>query len=239
MLDKRLIEEKFKNSIDFYDDNAIIQEKMAKKLISLINQTNFDNILEIGSYSGILTKKAIEKFDFKNYLALDIVDSFEKIKNLHPNIKFQKQDIETFKTNEKFDLIIANASLQWCSDFFRTIEKLKSFLAKDGTLAITTFVSDNFFEIRDSFNISLDYKTIKEIETIFNGAKIEQEIHTLQFKNPNELLKHLKLTGVNAIQKKALSIKKIKNSMEILDKKFQNKLTYKPVYIIFSNSFKS
>jgi len=237
MLDKNLIEKKFKNSIEFYDDNAIIQEKMAKKLVSLINRTNFNNILEIGSYSGILTKKIIKKFDFENYLALDIVDSFEKIKSLSPKIKFQKEDVESFKTKEKFNLIIANASLQWCNDFSVTIEKLKSYLAQDGILALTTFASDNFFEIRESFNISLDYKTIEEIEKIFKNSKIEQEIHTLQFKSPNELLKHLKLTGVNAISKNTLNYKEIKKSMEILDKKFQNKLTYKPVYIIFSKAW--
>ena len=123
MLDKNLIEEKFKNSINFYDDNAIIQEKMATKLVSLIHKTNFKNILEIGSYSGILTRKIVKKFNFENYLALDIVDSFEKIKNLNPKIKFQKMDIEKFETQEKFDLIIANASLQWCNDFSKTIEK--------------------------------------------------------------------------------------------------------------------
>ena len=39
MLDKNLIEEKFKNSIDFYDDNAIIQNLMAKKLLSLIDRS--------------------------------------------------------------------------------------------------------------------------------------------------------------------------------------------------------
>lgn len=232
MLDKNLIEEKFKNSINFYDDNAIIQEKMATKLVSLIHKTNFKNILEIGSYSGILTRKIVKKFNFENYLALDIVDSFEKIKNLNPKIKFQKIDIEKFETQEKFDLIIANASLQWCNDFSKTIEKLKSFLTDDGFLALTTFANDNFFEIRDSFNVTLDYKTIEEIEAIFNNSKIEQEIHTLQFKSPNELLKHLKLTGVNAITKNILNYKEIKNSMEILDKKFQNKLTYKPIYII-------
>ena len=41
MLDKGLIEEKFANSIDFYDENAIIQNLMAQKLVSLINQKNF------------------------------------------------------------------------------------------------------------------------------------------------------------------------------------------------------
>ena len=210
MLDKNLIENKFKNSINFYDD-----------------------ILEIGSYSGILTKKIVEKFDFENYLAIDIVDSFHKIENLSPKISFQKIDVEKFTTDRKFDLIIANASLQWCNDFSNTIQKLKTFLNDNGILAITIFSTDNFYEIKDVFNVSLKYKTIEEIEEIFSkNARIIQEIHTLQFKTPKELLKHLKLTGVNAITKNSLSVSEIKEKMEILEKSYQNKLTYKPIYII-------
>lgn len=233
MLDKNLIQEKFKNSIDFYDDNAIIQELMAKKLVSLIEQKKFKNILEIGSYSGVLTKKIVKNFDFELYLALDIIDSFDKIKNLSDKISFEQIDVEKFKTNQKFDLIIANASLQWCNDFDGTIKKLKSYLMPEGVFAITTFANDNFYEIRESFNTSLKYKSINELENLFSkNVKIIQEIHTLQFKNSNDLLKHIKLTGVNAVSKNVLTINEIKNGLKILEKKFQNKLTYKPIYII-------
>lgn len=233
MLNKSLIEKKFQNSINSYDDNAIIQKLMARKLVSLIQKETFKNILEIGSYSGILTKEIIEKFNFENYLALDIVNSFEKIKNLNSKIKFQQIDVEKFESSEKFDLIIANASLQWCNDFKNTIKKLKSYLTNDGVIAITTFATDNFYEIKDTFKVGLNYKTIEELEDIFSPtAKIIQEIHTLQFKNPSELLKHLKLTGVNAILENSLTISEIKNYLKILEEKYQNKLTYKPIYII-------
>jgi len=236
VLDKKLIQEKFENSIDFYDKNAIIQELMAKKLCSLIPQKKYSNILEIGSYSGLLTKKVIDNFNFENYLALDIVDSYDKIKNLSKNISFQQIDIEKFHTEEKFDLIVANASLQWCNNFEKTIKNLKSFLNPNGILAITIFSTDNFYEIKETFNISLKYKTINEIESIFSkNVKIIQEIHTLQFNSPNKLLKHLKLTGVNAISKEHMNYCKLKEGLKTLQDKYQNKLTYKPIYIIECN----
>jgi len=233
MLNKNLIQEKFQNSIDCYDDNAIIQELMAKKLISLIEKKNFKNILEIGSYSGILTKKVVKKLSFENYLAIDIVNSFDKIKSLNNKISFKQIDVEEFETKEKFDLILANASLQWCNDFEKTIKKLKSHLSQKGTIAITTFATDNFYEIKNSFKIGLNYKTIKELENIFSpSSKIIQEIYTLQFNNPKDILNHLKLTGVNAISNNTLNISEIKSGLKILEEKYQNKLTYKPIYII-------
>ena len=232
MIDKNLVEKKFKNSINFYDENAIIQELMAEKLVLLLENKKYTNVLEIGSYSGLLTRKIVEKFDFDNYLAIDIVDSFDKIKNLSPKISFLKTDVEKFSSNQKFDLIIANASLQWCCEFENTIKRLKSYLTNDGKIAITIFATDNFYEIRDAFNVSLEYKTIEEIEKIFSAnAKIIQEIHTLQFNSPNELLRHIKLTGVNAISDN-FDIKEIKTGIKILDEKYKNKLTYKPIYII-------
>ena len=182
MLDKTLIEKKFENSIETYDDNALIQKIMASRLISLIKQKKFNNILEIGSYSGILTKKIINNFEFNSYLALDIVNSFDKIKNLSPKIDFIQIDVEKFETNKKFDLIIANASLQWCSDFRSVINKLKSYLNNDGILALTTFCADNFFEIRNAFDVSLKYHSINELENIFSKeAKI---IHLPRQKTP-------------------------------------------------------
>ena len=236
MLDKKLIQEKFENSINFYDKNAIIQELMAKRLCSLISKKKFENILEIGSYSGLLTKKIVNDFDFENYLAIDIVDSFDKIKNLSKKIRFQQIDIEKFHTEEKFDLIIANASLQWCNDFEKAIKNLKSFLKPEGILAITIFSTDNFYEIKEAFDISLKYKTIKEIENIFSkNTKILQEIHTLQFNSANNLLKHLKLTGVNAISKEQINYCRLKKGLKLLQDKYQNKLTYKPIYIIETN----
>lgn len=233
MLDKNLVKKKFKDSIDFYDENAVIQDLMAQKLISLICGKKFKNILEIGSYSGLLTKKAVEKFEFESYLAIDIIDSFDKIKNLSPKIEFEQIDIEKFETDKKFDLIIANASLQWCEDFEKTIAKLKSYLTKGGILALSVFSQDNFSEIRDAFKVSLKYKTIDEIEKIFSkNAKILQQIHTLRFKSAKDLLLHLKLTGVNSLSKNNFSLNEIKSAIEILEKKYQNKLTYKPVFII-------
>lgn len=241
MLDKSLIKKNFKKSIVSYSKNAVVQESMAQKLVSLIkektNRSNFKNILEIGSYTGFLTKQINENFDFENYLALDIVNSSKDyIQKINPEINFLNSDIESFsisKDSEKFDLIATNASLQWCDDFKSVILKLKSFLKEDGVLALSTFEENNLFEIKETFNISLNYLSQDELKACFsNNASFFNESKTLEFKNGIELLKHLKLTGVNSIQKNSFSYLEIKQKLALLEKNYDNKLTYKPFYII-------
>lgn len=233
MLDKTLISKNFSKSLNTYNDYALIQKDMAKKLISLIKKKKFNNILEIGSYTGFLTQLAVKNFEFNNYLALDIINSFDFIKNLSPKINFLKEDIENFQTDKKFDLIIANASLQWCNDLENVIKKLKTNLADNGLIAISIFSKKNFIEIKETFDIGLNYFSIEEIKNFFSTkAIIQEEIKTLQFKNPNEILEHLKKTGVNSVSKKPLKISVIKKNLKILEEKYQNQLTYNPIYII-------
>jgi len=231
MLDKELIKSKFQKSILTYSDNAPIQKQIAHKLASYI-QGEYDNVLEIGSYSGFLTQEIIKKVNFKNYSALDIVDSFDFIKDLSSKIRFIKGDIEDIELNSKFDLIVSSSTLQWCEDFSGVIKKIQSYLNEDGKLAIAIFGNKNLFEIKETFDVSLNYPDISEVKKYFSdNAIIFEEIQTIEFQNPAELLRHLKYTGVNAFNHN-YTYSKIKENMRLLDKKYKNKLTYNPLYII-------
>ena len=74
MLNKSLIKNKFSKSLSSYDKNAVVQKLMAEFLISKLKNKKFNKILEIGSYTGILTKLALQNLSFEKYVALDIVD---------------------------------------------------------------------------------------------------------------------------------------------------------------------
>ena len=236
MLDKKLIKNKFKRSMETYDKNAFIQNLMAQKLIELIKDKKFKNILEIGSYTGILTKKLIDiNPNFTSYTAIDIIkESKNYIKKIDNNIIFLNKDVEDFYTGQKFDLIIANASMQWCLDLSNTIKKLQSFLENEAMMAISLFSKNNFLIIKDIFNIGLNYPSPNEIKKIFDKEiLIFDENYELNFDNTFNILKHLKLTGVNALKKESFSIKELKEKMKNYQLKYENKLTYNPMYVIY------
>ena len=113
------------------------------------------------------------------------------------------------------------------------IKKIKSFLNENGVLLISIFQEDNFFEIKKSFNIGLKYPKEDEILNLFSkNAKFFKEEYSLQFENSFELIRHLKNTGVNALNKSQISISEFKKGLKILNDVYQNKITYKPLYIL-------
>lgn len=235
MLDKSLIKNKFSKSINSYDDNAFVQKSMAKYLVSKLKNTKYENVLEIGSYTGILTKLVVSSIKFESYTALDLIDSFSYIRDLSSKIHFVRCDFDEYYSENKFDLIVSNASLQWTQDFKKMSDKIKSMLKENGSYVISVFGCQNLFEIKEAFGIGLNYPQIDSLISIFCGAEITSCIQKVKFKNSLDVLKHLKYTGVNSVSSKRFSYLEIKRGLEIIEKKFNNTLTYNPIYIINSH----
>ena len=234
MINKETVYKKFEMRIDDYSENAAAQKKMAEKLVSLLPRKRFSSILEIGSYSGLLTSVVAQKIKYDNYLALDIVKKSEEyLKKIDDNIEFLNCDIEDFEQKRKFDLIISNASLQWCADFEGVIKKLRSMLKPEGIIAVSIFSPDNLREIKEVFGVSLFYPDETLLKKVFGeGAVIKAEEIPLKFISSLEVLRHLKYTGVNSLSLSPLSYREIKERLERLNSKFDNTLTYCPVYVI-------
>lgn len=238
MIDKSLVKERFKKSLNTYTKNSIIQNKMADNLIKMVSQVKqFSSILELGCGSGVLTKKIVENFDFKNYDAVDIVDDCSKfINQISPDICFTQSDIENFKTDTKYNLIISNATIQWVEKLPDFLKKMYENLEDNGLFLFTTFGKDNFNEIKKITGQGLEYYSTEEIKKILQdyapfSLKIETE--KMEFETPKDVLKHLKLTGVNSITSKHWTKTDLAKFESEYRKLCPDKitLTYNPVYV--------
>ena len=147
MLDKKLIKQRFAKNLKTYRENAVIQNKMAETLTNMIDILPV-SVLELGCGCGILTEKLLSKFNIKTYTAVDIVEECETyIKEISQNIKFIPADIEKYNFEEKYDLIISNATFQWIENLPVFIERLKPHLTPAGKIIFSTFGKDNLKEI--------------------------------------------------------------------------------------------
>lgn len=240
-IDNKHIKKQFEKSMQDYDQNATVQILMALKMVFELTKISntFENVLELGSGTGILTKRLASELDFKNYFANDLVEKSKNyVQNFIPQATFYCGNALKIKPSKKVDLIISNAMFQWFPSFEKAIQTIKSNLKSNGLLAFSTFSPDNFREITDLTGLSLQYKTKEELEQILKneGFEIlysEQFFEELKFKTPLELLAHMKKTGVNSLSEKTWTITKVKDFCDKYSKKYpKTKLTYSPIIVI-------
>lgn len=243
-MNKDLIKKRFTKKLDSYEESAKVQKQMAEKLLSYIpSERIFENILEIGCGTGLLTKLVQKSVKHNSYLANDIVESCaEYIERISPNIEFVSEDIEIFirKSERKFDLIVSNASLQWIENFEEFVKILISKLNPNGMLIFSTFGKENFREIYYVIGKTLSYYSKAELEELFRDYEnsVEEEIRVLAFKTPKDVLKHIQKTGVNAISSESWTKK------DLADFEFgytnfcsgKPTLTYNPVYVVIKTA---
>ncbi len=106
-------------------------------LISHIEESPGMKILDLGCGTGDLTKMLAEKFKDSTVLGID--NSAEMLSKApqHPHLHFELKTIEEqLNQNDTFDLIVANASLQWVDDHPAVFDKILSRLSAGGQLTI-------------------------------------------------------------------------------------------------------
>jgi malonyl-ACP O-methyltransferase BioC len=235
------IKKQFEKSMNVYNKNASVQNLMGDKLLVELSKisNSFENILELGCGTGLLTQKIAKSIEFKTYFANDIVEKSKSyIQKIVPDVKFLVGNALKIKPTKKIDLMISNAVFQWFNNLDKAIEILKLSIAKDGILAFTTFSPQNFKELTSITGLTLEYKTKDEIIEIlqkhdFEILYCEEFSETLEFKTPLELLAHLKNTGVNSLSEKTWTVKKVKDFCDKFSNKYsKTELTYAPIIII-------
>ena len=235
---KELVKQQFSKNLTNYEENAVVQMIMAEKLVNLLPQKEYKNILEIGCGTGFLTKLLNKNIKFDTYTTIDIVgECKDYIQSINPNIDFIKGDIEKTKLAKKYDLIISNAVFQWISDFENFIQSIHKSLDTNGILAYTTFGKENFIEIRKVGKVSLDYFSkveIKELLSNYSIEHIEEETIIKNFESIKNMLMHMKKTGVNSLSEKTWSIKEVNAFIKHYKELYNNNvsLTYNPIYVI-------
>lgn len=244
MVNKNLVKFRFKKSITTYDESAVIQKEMAHSLIDKILSNcgnSFHKIFEFGAGTGFLSKNILNKISFDEYYANDIIEESEYcIKNIINGVNFLPGDIEKINIDKKFDLILANAVMQWITDTDELLLKINNCLNENGCFAFTTFGEQNFKEIKETTGVSLNYlksETLKEkCERNFDILCFEENVQTLCFDSPVEVLKHIKYSGTNGIKTQNWTISKLKHFESYYKECFgindKVTLTYNPVYMI-------
>lgn len=107
----------------------------AKKIFEKVGRLKNKKILEIGGGSGLFTKY-FQKAKEIHFLepSRDMMKKAKK--RIGGNISYYLEGIETFETEEKFDLILANLNIfnyiQETAELFKIFQKVHSWLKEEG-----------------------------------------------------------------------------------------------------------
>jgi trans-aconitate 2-methyltransferase len=113
------------------------RSRPARDLIARIPAHTVANAVDIGCGPGNSTELLRDRFPEAVITAIDnSADMIEAARKRLPGITFRMDDIATWRDPGPFDIILANAALQWVPDHEFLLPKLIERLASGGCLAV-------------------------------------------------------------------------------------------------------
>lgn len=200
LIDKTDVAQRFSRSSLTYDSNATIQRHMCSRVSEIIlnHRPAPDTMIEIGPGTGILTDMYSQRLHPKHLELWDITDIATDLPGIH-----RKCDAETDISNlpsDSVDLIASSATIQWMNSPKQFAIKCAKALRNGGLAVFSTFGPETFHEIAPILPSPLHYMASdawRELKLVGYDIDVNEEMHTLEFKSPQELLRHISSTGVN------------------------------------------
>lgn len=208
-IDTTVLRQRFSRALNTYNDNAHAQRHISRRLASLLVAevgSDFGRLLEIGCGSGDFTRALRQQVRAKEWVLNDLCDACrEAVLPLFagcPPPRFVAGNAEEVTLSGEFDLVVSASTFQWMKDMPRFFVKLAETLRPGGILAFSTFAPGNMVEIKSLTGCGLEYPTASQLhewlKPHFRLMHEEGETIRLAFDSPQEVLRHLKHTGVTA-----------------------------------------
>ena len=203
---RALIAQRFAKAADSYAQHAIIQKAICQQLISLMKPhvpIILSRVLELGCGCGNLTKLLQQNFQIEQLILNDLYAEVKLHFRAGENLDWCIGDIEQLAFPSSLDAVMSSSALQWMNDLEQVFVKCQQALKTQGWLCFSSFGPQNLKEIKSLTGQGLNYLTLAEINAQlqrsgFEIVEIQEELRTLYFDHPRQVLQHLKLTGVTA-----------------------------------------
>ncbi|MCM1520351.1 MAG: DUF452 family protein [Lachnoclostridium sp.] len=237
LTDKSLVASRFAKVMDSYDTNASVQLHAAERLINLWNpsaDSSFD-IIEIGCGTGYATRQYLSMITPRSLQLWDLTIA----PGLPEAAKLQcDAEAQIAKTpHESADIIFSTSTIQWFNSLPSFFKNAACALRPGGKLIISTYGNLNFHQLNCGAEVTHCYPGKDALLTMLpeslKAETVEDEQIDMVFDTPADALRHIRLTGVNALSRStspSITRSILSNYPRHEDGKYH--LTYHPIYLI-------
>ncbi len=214
-IDKQRIGKTFARHYGQYDDAAVVQRAMADRLAAALAahapELAVQRALEIGIGTGFLTRHLAARFPEAEWWFNDLTPAaFDWIPVGLKQALTLEGDAETLPYPHGLDLLASASALQWFDDIEKFFPKARGVMNAGGVLALASFGDRHFRELAAVADTPLHYPTPADFTAMakragFTLLHAEDWEETLLFPSARDLLDHLRRTGVNGANARAIT----------------------------------
>ena len=255
IFDQQRIRKAFDNAAESYDQAAVLQKEVCKRLLEKLDVVNLSPewILDAGAGTGEAVKPLQKKYKKSEIVLFDLSESMLQ-KAVKQGALFRKPhqvcgNIESLPfADQSFDLLFSNLAMQWCNDLGAALIEFKRVLKPGALLQFATFGPDTLKELRASWqkvdeavhvNSFIDMHDIGDglLQAGFAEPVMESEIITVNYKEVDTLMQDLRDIGANVTangHRQGLltrnMLKQLREAYEVYRKGDDLPATYEVVY---------
>ena len=214
-IDKARARRHFERAAGDYDSVAVLQREIADRLLERLDYVRLvpERILDLGAGTGYAIDGLQRRYRQVQVIALDF--AHDMLRQAQRRGSWRRRplcvcaDVEALPlADASVDLIVSNATLQWCNDLGRTFDECRRVLRPGGLLMFTTFGPDTLTELRQSWrqvdghaHVSpfLDLHDVGDalVRARFSDVVMDAERLTLTYERLRDLMHDLKTLGAN------------------------------------------
>ncbi len=209
------ISSEFSKYASSYGSYNIIQDSVAKKLLSILAYEP-KNILDLGCGSGAICKNI--DWRYKHFTGIDFAAGMLEIHPKAKNIECIYGDFNDDRLFEnlltyQYEHIFSASALQWSQNLETTFRGIKLLKAP---ISLAIFTSGTFATLNKTAALNpllRDAKTIKKLSDKYFDADFEIIKYSLEFESTREMFRYIKKSGVSG-SRNLLSYKETKKLMQ-------------------------